>query len=66
MTLTVQEKTSLSGTPIRDDHARGNVLSPRQKLQLALGIEAVGVDVIETGLVDVLMLCPAVREQERT
>jgi 2-isopropylmalate synthase len=50
MTLTAQRRISLFDTTLRDgEQAPGNAMSPRQKLELALGIQAVGVDVIETG-----------------
>ena len=50
MTPTAHKRISLLDTTLRDgEQAPGNAMSPRQKLELALGIEAVGVDVIETG-----------------
>lgn len=43
-------RVSLFDTTLRDgEQAPGNAMSPSQKLDIALGIEALGVDVIETG-----------------
>ncbi|MFC9435209.1 LeuA family protein [Nocardia sp. NPDC057030] len=43
-------RISLFDTTLRDgEQAPGNALSPRQKLELALALEEIGVDVIEAG-----------------
>src|SRR5580693_8549451 len=50
MTSAALKRVSLFDTTLRDgEQAPGNAMSPRQKLDIALGIEAAGVDVIETG-----------------
>ncbi|MGW4844380.1 LeuA family protein [Nocardia brasiliensis] len=43
-------RISLFDTTLRDgEQAPGNAMSPRQKLEIALALEAIGVDVIEAG-----------------
>jgi 2-isopropylmalate synthase len=50
MTSTALKRVSLFDTTLRDgEQAPGNAMSPGQKLDIALGIEALGVDVIESG-----------------
>ncbi len=47
---TALRRISLFDTTLRDgEQAPGNALSPKQKLEIALALEDIGVDVIETG-----------------
>ncbi|MFD1050225.1 hypothetical protein ACFQ1S_34235, partial [Kibdelosporangium lantanae] len=44
------KRISIFDTTLRDgEQAPGNAMSPDQKLELALALEALGVDVVETG-----------------
>jgi 2-isopropylmalate synthase len=50
MTSATLRRVSLFDTTLRDgEQAPGNAMSPSQKLDIALGIESLGVDVVETG-----------------